>query len=111
VTWRAAGGDVRVRQDTAYPDAETTTLTFTMASPATFTVKFRVPSWARGAHAAVNGTAAPIDAAAGAWAAVSRTWQAGNRLVIGIPLALRMLPVDRRRVARCAQDTYNTYYA
>jgi DUF1680 family protein len=33
---------------------------------------------------------------------VSRTWQAGDRLVIGIPLALRMLPVDRQHPDRVA---------
>jgi DUF1680 family protein len=85
-----------------YPDGETTALTVETAAPATFPIRFRVPGWARGVSANVNGTRAAIDATPGRWASVSREWRSNDRLEITIPLALRMEAVDAQHPDRVA---------
>jgi DUF1680 family protein len=105
VTWRSpspSGGDLKLTQETGYPDSETTTLTVSAAVPRAFPLRFRVPSWARGVSARVNGGEATVESAPGGWASVSRTWTSGDRLEIRIPLALRMEPVDAQHPDRVA---------
>ena len=102
VTWPRQGGDVRVVQDTAYPDADTTRLTLSVARPAAFAVRFRVPSWTRGMTVTVNGTDALIPATPGTWASVERTWRSGDVVEVRVPLTLRMEAVDRAHPDRVA---------
>lgn len=102
VTWQGPAGEVKLTQETAYPEAETSTLRLATKGPAQFTLKFRVPEWTRDASAKVNGAPAAVDAKPGTWAAIARTWAPGDEVEIRIPLHLRMVPVDRdhpRRVA------------
>jgi hypothetical protein len=93
---------VRLVQDTLYPDAETTKLTLTMAAPAAFALRVRVPAWAPGLNARVNGAIVNLEARPGTWATLSRTWQSGDVVEIRVPLALRMEPVDRQHPNRVA---------
>jgi DUF1680 family protein len=102
VTWRSASGDVRLTQETRYPDEETTALLLTMAGARPFPLRFRVPAWTRGVSARLNGVELPLDARPGEWASVSRTWTSGDRLEIRIPLTLRMESVDRQHPDRVA---------
>ena len=102
VIWRGPAGEVHLVQETAYPEAETSTLRLQMSRPAAFALKFRVPGWAPGASARLNGAPLAVAAAPGTWAVISRTWAPGDVVEIRIPLLLRMEPVDRwhpRRVA------------
>lgn len=102
VAWRGPSGEVRLTQRTSYPEAETTTLRLELDRPARFGLKFRVPGWAEGVSAMLNGTPVPVDASPGAWAGLDRTWASGDEVEIRIPLRLRMVPVDAwhpRRVA------------
>ncbi|MEZ5317150.1 MAG: glycoside hydrolase family 127 protein [Vicinamibacterales bacterium] len=102
VVWRRDAGDVRVRQETAYPDGEVTTLTVTPAAPAAFAIRFRVPGWARGVAVRVNGDPVAVEAVPGRWAEVTREWRGGDRLEITLPLALRMEAVDAQHPDRVA---------
>jgi uncharacterized protein len=102
VTWAGAGGSVTIEQDTLYPEAESAVLTVRPAQPTRFALRLRVPSWTRGVSIKVNG--ATVDAAAvpGTWAVVDRTWNAGDRVEVTIPLTLRMEAVDRQHPDRVA---------
>lgn len=102
VTWRGPAGEVTLVQETRYPEAETSMLTLRMARPASFALRFRVPSWTRGAGVRVNGAAAPVPCTPGSWATIERTWQPGDRVEIRIPLVLRMEPVDEHHPDRVA---------
>jgi DUF1680 family protein len=102
VTWARRTGDVKVVQDTSYPDAETTTLTVTTGVPVAFPLRFRVPAWTRGVTVRVNGAPAPVDATPGTWGTIARTWTSGDRVDIRIPLTLRMEAVDTRHPDRVA---------
>ncbi len=94
VLWRREEGDVRVTQDTRYPDDEVTKLTIDVDASSTFDLRLRVPGWARGFAINVNGQDARVDATPGTWATVSRTWATGDTVEVRIPLALRMEAVD-----------------
>jgi uncharacterized protein len=105
VTWTGpdgAGTNVTIEQETLYPEAETTTLTVRTAQPARFALRLRVPSWTRGMTVKINGAATDLAARPGTWAVVDRTWSAGDRVEVTIPLTLRMEAVDRQHPDRVA---------
>src|SRR5262249_3381008 len=47
VAWTRRDGDVKVAQETRYPEAETSTITVTPARDSAFALKLRVPGWSR----------------------------------------------------------------
>jgi DUF1680 family protein len=98
VTW----GGVKLVQQTKYPEAETTTLTLSMQESKSFTLRFRVPAWARAVRAKVNGVSTGLNAKPGTWASLDRVWNDGDRVEILIPLPLRMVAVDRWHPNRVA---------
>jgi DUF1680 family protein len=102
VNWSRADGDVKLTQKTNYPEAETSALTLELKRPATFGLKFRVPAWARDMSVKVNGVAANVECTPGTWASLQREWKSGDRVDVQIPLAARMLPVDRQYPHRVA---------
>jgi uncharacterized protein len=102
VTWQGPAGDVHVVQTTSYPETETSNLSLTMAQPTRFALKFRVPAWADGFSARVNGRETAVVARPGTWAAIERTWSTGDTVEIRIPLKLRMVPVDPQHPRRVA---------
>ena len=57
VEWSFDGQTVSLKQETDYPESETSTMTLSLARPATFALHFRVPGWSKGATLAVNGDA------------------------------------------------------
>jgi DUF1680 family protein len=93
---------VTLRQETRYPDGDTTSLSITTDAPRAFPLRFRVPSWTKGFSVRVNGKDVSLDARPGAWAALHRTWSSGDRVEIRIPLTLRMEPVDGHHPHRVA---------
>jgi DUF1680 family protein len=102
VTWPRADGDVKLTQETNYPEAETSTLMLELKRPTTFALKFRVPAWVRDVAVKVNGASARVECKAGTWGSIERAWASGDRVEIRIPLAFRMLPVDRQHPNRVA---------
>ena len=102
VTWLHDGQTIRVRQETDYPEADTTTLAIALARPARFALRLRVPGWVRGASVTVNGETQTVPAEPGEWATLERTWQAGDRVTLRLPMELRMAPVDPQHPHRVA---------
>ncbi len=102
VTWNHPTGEIKLVQDTKYPDTDTTTLTIFMSAPARFSIRFRVPRWTQGVSVRVNGADIAVDATPGSWAAIARDWTDRDRVEIRIPLTLRMEPVDRQHPDRVA---------
>ncbi|HSU06144.1 MAG TPA: hypothetical protein VLI93_11270, partial [Acetobacteraceae bacterium] len=102
VRWSHQGQAVSFRQETDYPEAETTTLTFDSHQPVSLTLRFRVPGWAHDVSADLNGTPLTLRAVPGEWAVIDREFQPGDRIGIRIPMAIRMVPVDRQHPDRVA---------
>ncbi len=102
VIWKRADSDVAIKQETQYPEAETSTLTMQMARSTKFPLNFRIPAWAQGASIRVNGAPAQITCTPGTWARLERTWAPGDRVEITIPLRLRMQAADPQHPHRIA---------
>lgn len=98
--WKARG--VRVRQETAWPESDLTTLTITCEQPQEFTLRLRHPHWARdGVFGWVNGAPVPTASAPSSYVALHRTWHNGDRVELSFPMSLRLesMPDNPRRVA------------
>ena len=72
VEWMHDGQIVRVRQETYYPEAETSRITLALDRPAQFALHFRVPSWSGGATMTINGEPVFAPGKPGDWATIER---------------------------------------
>ncbi|MCW2916907.1 MAG: secreted protein [Actinomycetia bacterium] len=88
LTWAERG--IRIRQETRYPQGETSRLTVT--GDARFALKLRVPAWLRehGGHARVrlNGETVPVHAAPGSYITIDRRWRSGDTVELTLPMDL-----------------------
>ena len=96
------GEPVVVRQNTDYPESEESTITFELARPTTFALRFRVPGWSKGASFKLKGETLPVSGEPGQWAAIERVWQPDDRITIRLPMSLRACAVDRQHPDRVA---------
>jgi len=88
LTWRDKG--VKVTQATRFPDADTTRLTIDGAGP--FKLKIRYPGWVAPGRMTVqvNGKAIKLDARPGGYVTIARTWRAGDRVDVRLPMTTRL---------------------
>jgi DUF1680 family protein len=100
LNWKDKG--IVVRQETAYPDEQGTTLTMDCPQPVKFTLQIRYPYWAKdGITIAVNGKNLKVKQQPGSFVAVKRTWKKGDKVEVKMPFSLRLetMPDDSNRVA------------
>ena len=85
------GEPVRLVQRTDYPWDGAVEIAFERAPGRAFAVNLRIPGWARGASIRVNGRRAGVEAEPGTYARLERTWAAGDRVEIDLPMRPRLL--------------------
>jgi DUF1680 family protein len=90
------GSSLVLTQETDYPWDGQITITIQEAPETPFAVMLRVPSWARGATIAVNGKAADVEAKPGTYAALERTWSAGDEIALTLPMPARLVVAHPR---------------
>ncbi|WP_305125856.1 glycoside hydrolase family 127 protein [Streptomyces odontomachi] len=83
VHWQEQG--ITWRQTNGFPDEAGTTLTVT-AGGAAHQLSVRIPGWAKGARATLNGQQLPDTPAAGSWLTLDRTWQTGDTVQVSLPM-------------------------
>jgi hypothetical protein len=89
-----------VVQNTAFPQSDTTTLTFQCTNGLPLTLNIRYPSWAQsGMLLSINGVSQPVTNSPGSYVNVTRNWQNNDQVQIQLPMTLR---------AEVLQDTTNT---
>jgi uncharacterized protein len=89
-------------QQTAYPRGDTVELRFAPKRPLALGLKVRSPRWAAGGlRFRLNGKPLRAASASDGYAEVRRTWRAGDRLQVTIPMGVRAeaTPDDPRKVA------------
>lgn len=91
LAWADKG--LSITQVTNMPVEDTTTLTINSGSAA-FDLKVRIPAWTSGATIAVNGEVQDVDATAGTYATVSRTWASGDAVTVTLPSSLRLVAAN-----------------
>ena len=88
LAWRERG--VRLRQETTYPEADTTRLVFTCEKPVELTLSVRHPWWAvSGIELKVNGQMQAAGSKPGSYATIARTWKTGDTVDLKMPMTIR----------------------
>jgi DUF1680 family protein len=85
----ADGSRVKLKQETDYPWDGRVKFTLESAPEGEFSLFVRVPGWATRATLAVNGT--PIDAPAGQYAEIRRSWKKGDAVELVLPMNARLV--------------------
>ena len=88
VSWPEKG--VRIRQQTDFPVQQGTTLTVQAEKPVELTVYLRIPYWAQGGSAKLNGAPLETFASPGSFLALRRTWQNGDKIELSLPMHLHI---------------------
>ena len=86
VEWKEKG--ITVRQETTFPESDTTELRFTCKKPVLLTLNVRHPFWAtNGFEVRLNGATQTSDSHGAT--RIHRTWTSGDVLTLRMPFALR----------------------
>jgi DUF1680 family protein len=101
-TWDQGGQMVRLRQETRYPEAETTHLRLHLDRPCRFVLRLRVPGWCHGMIVRLNDAPLPVAATPGNWATIEREWHPGDTITARFPMHVRMVPIDQHHPRRVA---------
>jgi len=80
---------VRLVQQTNFPEDERTTLVVHATAPAAFALKVRAPHWAQGIQVRVNGQLEPAVAGSDGYLTLDRTWNNGDHVEVELPMTLR----------------------
>src|SRR5665213_1347925 len=94
--------NVIVRQETQFPENDTTTLKITTKSPQKFALKIRHPEGAAdGVKVSINGRSQKIQSTPGSYFAIDREWRDGDTVKIQLPMKLHteFLPNTTNEVA------------
>jgi DUF1680 family protein len=104
VSWQIPGSSdtVKLTQETQYPEAETINFKLAMASPANFSLKFRIPAWSKGVSFKLNGSALYVATTPGQWATINRQWKNGDQVEMRNPMTFRRVPIDKWHPNRVA---------
>ena len=98
--WKEKG--LVLRQETLYPEADTTKMTFACRKPVTLSLRVRYPGWAtKGIQIKINGRPQQTRARPGNFVELRRRWKSGDNVEVKIPMALRLetIPDNPHRVA------------
>ncbi len=129
---------VQLKQETGYPSNGKIELSISPESPVTFTLKLRIPNWARGdqfvpgelylyvnkrthsINVYINGEAVEMIISQG-FLSIDRTWKSGDKVSIELPMMIRFnaaidsvrnlnghIAVTRGPFVLCAEEVDNT---
>lgn len=84
--WQERG--FTLAQETRFPDDGRVVLRVRAARPVAATIRVRVPGWAEGASATLNGRRLEASASPGSYLVVRREWRDGDVLALDLPMAL-----------------------
>jgi DUF1680 family protein len=90
-------GTVKLTQETSYPWTGKVKLTVDpkLDKPASeVTLMLRIPAWARGAKASVNGQPSANAATPGAYLEVRRAWASGDVVELDFPMPVRLIEAN-----------------
>ncbi len=83
-------GPVKLTQKTDYPWNGAVSIGVDPGKPSTFTLRLRVPGWARSQAVTVNGKAIRASRLTDGYVCIKRKWAAGDRVTIDFPM-----PIER----------------
>ena len=81
---------IRLRQETRFPEQQSTTLTVSAKNPVTLAINLRIPYWAQGGSVKINGATLPAFASPSSYLSVNRVWKNGDKIELNLPMALHI---------------------
>ncbi len=94
------GNHFILKQETDYPNSGKITLSISLDKPTSLAIEFRVPHFANGMTAAVNGQKLAGSMVPGAFGKIERCWKSGDRIELNIPLDWRLVKGRQRQAGR-----------
>jgi uncharacterized protein len=91
LSWPEKG--LTIRQETKFPESDTTQLRVKAEKPVALSLMVRWPAWSEKLSVRVNGKAQKITGAPGSYVAINRTWQNGDRVDVQLRMALHTEPL------------------
>ena len=82
-----------VRQETKFPESDTTQLSFNRGQPTRLALEIRWPEWSEKMSVRVNGLKQQIFGAPGSYVSIKREWQNGDRVEIQLAMKLHAEPL------------------
>ena len=83
--------ELTVRQETAFPKEQGTTLVFSAPGEVELELRIRVPCWAnKGIFLQINGKAEEAEAQPGSYLSLRRTWKNGDMINLEMPMSLHL---------------------
>jgi DUF1680 family protein len=81
---------LRFKQETKFPEQQGTTITVTAKGPTELGIKLRVPYWAQGGSAKINGATLAAFSSPSSYLALNRVWRTGDKIELNLPMALHI---------------------
>jgi uncharacterized protein len=100
LNWKERG--VVLRQETSFPEEDSTRLIFKSDKPVKLGLKIRYPSWAlSGITLSINGKKEPVTVKPGSYVSIEREWRNGDVVQVHLPMSLRLeaMPDDPKMIA------------
>ncbi len=96
------GDDVSLdlRQETDYPNTGKVVIHVTPSRSTAFSLQLRIPSWCSKASISLNGN--PHSVVGPGFATIERTWKAGNRVELNMPMPWRLVRGRASQAGRVA---------
>lgn len=88
VTWKEKG--LTIRQETKFPQEETTRFTLQAENPVRTTIYLRYPSWSKDVKVSVNGKKISVKQKSGSYIAITREWKDGDQISATYPMQIKM---------------------
>jgi len=85
------GSAIKLSQVTEYPWDGKISITIEQAPANAFSAFFRIPGWCSGANLTVNGKAVATQLISGQYAEVNRTWKAGDKIELNLPMPAKLM--------------------
>ena len=96
VSWNQQGEQIKVRQETAYPESDTTSLIIKIKNKMRFRLRLRVPGWTQNADVELNDVKLDVSCEPGTWVEIEREWAPDDRITFRIPMQIKLAPVDKQ---------------
>ena len=88
VTWKEKG--LTIRQETEFPQEETTRFTLQAENPVRTTIYLRYPSWSKDVKVSVNGKKISVKQKSGSYIAITREWKDGDQISATYPMQIKL---------------------
>jgi len=86
VRYRLGNANVRLTVESCYPVDGSIRIRINLSESAAFPLHLRIPSWAKGAAAAIRGEI--LDGTPGAFLTLNRQWHDGDEILLTLPMAV-----------------------